>query len=151
MSLRGTTSKVLLIVFSGLVVALLGLILSGRPVLLKFTDPGEIVRPSIAVFNPLRDRAPEQFVEQMFHELRRGDVSIAMVRVHPPMSDEIAGKERRYRLRRWRLVDRVDDRGKATLFYRTDRGVSGQLDSEVMVRLRRQETGWLVSEYLPMY
>ena len=146
-----TTRKVLLIVVVGLVVALVGLILSRRPVLLKFTEPGEIVRPSVTVFNPLRTRAPEHVVEQMFDELRRGDVDTAMRRVTSAANDEIAEKERHYRLRRWKLVDRIDGSNTVTLSYRTDRGVTGQLDSEVIVCLRRQERGWLVSDYRPVY
>jgi hypothetical protein len=146
-----TARKALILVIAGLVVALLGLILSRRPVLLKFTEPGEIVRPSVTIFNPLRNRAPEQIVEQMFNELRRGDVGAAMGPVHCAAKDVIVEKEHSYRLRRWKLVDRIDDPDGVTLYYRTGRGLSGQLDSDVVVCLRRKETGWLVSDYRPMY
>ena len=147
------TWKVRVIAIGGVTViaALLCLMLSGRPVLLKLTEPGEIVRPSVTIFNPLRKRAPEQVVEQMFNDLRRGDVSRAMRRIGGAANGEIAEKERRYRLRRCKLVDRVDDQNAVTLSYRTDRGVSGQLDSDVIVLLRRQGRSWLVSDYRPMY
>jgi len=122
-----------------------------RPVLFTFTDVSDIPRPSITVFNPLRNRAPEQLAEQMLNELRRGDVDAAMARVHGGGSREIADKERRYRLRRWKLVNRIDAADKVTLYYRTDRGVSGNLDSDAFVFLEQQKRGWLIRDYLPMY
>lgn len=145
------SSKIWSIVIAGSFATALGLVLSRRPVLLRFTEPGEIARPTASIFNPMRNRAPEHVVEAIFDELRRGEVREAIGRLRSATGDDIAEKERLYRLRRWKLVDRIDDAGMVTLFYRTDRGASGQLDSEVTVRLRRQKTGWVVSEYLPMY
>ena len=46
-------------------------ILQRPPVLFTFTDPGEAMRPSVTVFNPLRDRAPEQVAERMLMSYER--------------------------------------------------------------------------------
>lgn len=140
--------KLLLALLACAVVAVVVIAWKRPPVLLRLHEPGAIARPTPAIFNPWRDRAPEQLVDRLFGELRRGDVSVAMGRIRGGVSAEIAGKERDYRLRRWQLVDRVDDRARTTLYYRTDRGQPG---SEVKVQLVREETGWVVSDYLPMY
>src|SRR5436305_382092 len=141
-----TGFRLLSISTAGLVVVVLGLILSRRPVLFTLTEPGEVTRPSVAVFNPLRNRAPEEFAEQILNELRRGDVTAAVSRIHAAANDDVAAKESQYRLRRWKLVNRVDGSAAITLFYRTDRGVSGQLDSEVVICVRRSEGMWVVAE-----
>jgi hypothetical protein len=122
-----------------------------RPVWFTFTDFGEISRPSFTIFNPLRNRAPERVSEQMLYDLHRGDVDAAMAQMHGGANDEIAEKERRYRLRRWKLVNRVDRADQVTLYYRTDRGASANLDSEVVVFLQHQKSDWLIRDYLPMY
>ena len=135
----------------GLAGAVMIFILSRPPVLFTFTDPGEVMGPSITIFNPLRDHAPEQIAEGMLTELRRGDVDAAMARVHNGGGHEIAEKERRYQLRRWKLVNRVDGPDNVTLYYLVDRGASGPLDSSITLFLCCRQRGWLISYYVPMY
>jgi hypothetical protein len=146
-----TSRKVFLVATACLVALLLSLILSRRPVLLRLAEPGAIVRPAITIFNPLRDRAPEKVAEQVLSHLRRGSVRAAMARLGGAANVEIAEKEHRHRLRRWKLVDRVDDRDTVTLYYRTDRGLSGQLDSEIIISLRSRAAAWVVRDFLPAY
>jgi hypothetical protein len=138
-------------VFVAFMVVLLVLFWLRRPVLFTFADFGEISRPSIAIFNPLRDRTPERIADEMLDDLRRGDVDVAMSQVQGGASPEIADKERRYQVRRWKLVNRIDHADQVVLYYRIDRGMSRNLDSEVVVSLQERNRGWVVRDYLPMY
>jgi hypothetical protein len=147
--MSGTRWKVAAL--AGLAGAVMIFILSRPPVLFTFTDPGDAMGPSFTIFNPLRDHAPEQIAERMLTELRRGDVDAAMARVYNGASPEIAEKERRYRLRRWKLVNRVDGPNNVTLYYQVDRGALGFLDSSVTLFMCCRQRGWLISYYLPMY
>ena len=143
--------KVLIGVVGASFIAALALLLSGRPLLFKFTEPGAIVRPTVSIFNPLRDRSPEHVADEVFDELRRGEVRAEIGQMPGTVGNDIVEKERHHRIRRWKLVDRVDDRGTVTLFYRTDRGVSGRLDSEVTMCLRRRAAEWELTDYRPVY
>lgn len=136
---------------AGLAGAVMIFILSRPPVLFSFTVPGETSRPYVTLFNPLRDQAPEQVAERMLTELREGDVDAAMGRVYDGSDPEIAEKERRYRLRRWKLVHRIDGPDNVTLYYLVDRDASGFLDSNVTLFMCCRKRGWIIIQYLPVY
>jgi hypothetical protein len=103
----------------------------------------------MVVFNPLRDRAPEQAAETLLLEIRRGNMtspsSVAQI------SMDISAREKRYPLRAWKLVNRKDRSSEVTLFYRTARDSSSQFDSPVIVQVELRNGRWLVTGFNPVY
>jgi len=127
------------------------LVLSGRPMLVAFTDPGELQRPSIPVFNPLRNKDPERVAEELLRRVSRGDVS-ALSRVDRTAIDlSVYEKERTWPLRDWKLVNRTDTSGEATLLYRTLRDPSTKFDSQLVIRLQFRDGQWRVVNFTPVY
>jgi hypothetical protein len=147
-----STRRKLLLAFVACGAVLLLVVVAARPpLLLRISEPDAVMRPTIAIFKPWRDRAPEQVAEQLFRELQRGEVVVAMSRVRGGPDAHLVEKERAYPLRRWRLVNRVDDRDLVRLSYATERGPSMQVGSDVNLFLAREGNRWFVKSYLPMY
>jgi hypothetical protein len=123
-----------------------------RPVLFSVTSPGELQRPGVTVFNPFRDKAPEVVAEAFLLELSRGNLSVLNSIPSPAGTEsEIREKERAYRLRKWKLLDRTDAGDQVTLYYRTARVTAQYLDSPVVIVVDHQKGRWVMGKFSPAY
>lgn len=143
------TLVVVVAIALGLAIALVG----RRPILLSYSDPRELRRPIFAILNPLRHLEPEQAAVAVLDDLQRGDVLSAFKRVHSadPLSPSLYAKEQQYPLRRWKLVDRDDDAGHATLRYHASRATSNRMDWEITMKVEIQHDRWIVTVFDAAY
>jgi hypothetical protein len=144
--------KFMLVTATVVVVGAIAVVMTRKPVLLSLTEPGELQRPTYTIFNPLRDRQPENAAEHLLSSVRRGDIASTLATVRGyPIRPDVHEKERLYPLVAWKLVDREDTPAEVKLVYRTARGDSGQFDSRITIRLHERRGRWVITGFSPIY
>lgn len=134
---------------SGLILLLFAVVLLflvRNPVLLRF--PGiENMRgdPSFVVFNPFRDREPEQSGEQFLREIRSGRCLEVTSHLNMDKRNWLCQKTLEYPLRSWQTKDRNDENDKVKIFYKHKSGDLG-IDEHMWLGLIRDSGTYVVSE-----
>jgi hypothetical protein len=92
-------------------------------VLLKYRETGRLKQgPLFSIFNPFRDRTPENSSETFLQQLKAGVREKAISEIQTiTEKDTICEQEQKFPLISWRLMDRDDEGGKTTLYYKVKR------------------------------
>ena len=101
---------------------LVGFIYLGRSsVLVRLQSPWGSVRaqPALVIWNPLRDRSPEQASDRFLVALSRENCDLVLRKTVVPADrlPELCRGFERHRLLSWKLVDRHDLQGQVKLVY----------------------------------
>lgn len=105
--------------------------------------------PSSALFNPFRDRSPEQKVAA-FLELLKAQ-PCAQVLADLPVPQEYFQMECKHQLISWRMADREDAGNKVKMFYWTRRVPSDDFKSQLWVTAEKTGDHWKVVDYESWY
>jgi hypothetical protein len=141
----------------GLAATILLLLLFVRPsVLLRLKDPSAVDPGSglFVIFNPLRDRGPEQCAARFLALLRDGkcEQSIGTLRDSSRRLETLCREESEHRLTHWDMIDMKDESGKMRLHFKVFRASYGENGwGNVWVTVERSEQGWQVSDYEAWY
>jgi hypothetical protein len=123
-----------------------------KPVLLGLRTGPMGGDPQIIVFNPLRNRAPEQAAEFFLESLKAGrcqEVTPAAID-KSLFNQEVCSLEKSYPLTSWRLRDRKDTARQITLFYWYRRKDYAEED-RLVIRLEMNNERWRVTHYNRIY
>ncbi len=122
------------------------------PVLFRTYHFGAISERPIAVFNPLRDRAPERLGDAVLAQMKAGEYSQVL---EPHVSDaerrkHIYLREAEYPIESWVLGDRYDNGIEVTLLYWAKRK-NYPSDARISIFIERYNGGLRVDGYNPLY
>ena len=132
------------------VAALAALLRPGNPTLIEIHDPTAVdPDPSLVIFNPFRDRGPEQCSESFLQGMRSGNCTEVMTL--PAAKDkyvhDICQEEALYPLISWQLGSRRDSAGQSRIYYRVLRTVYKGFIGRVWVTVRKVDHQWKVTDY----
>ena len=126
-----------------------------KSVLLRFgeSDTKSTGGPSFVLFNPLRDRVPEQqaaaFLELV--KVQPCAQALADLSLNQERVQYLCQMEGEHRLVSWRLADREESGSKAKVFYWTRRAPSADFKSQLWVTMEKTGGQWKVVNYESWY
>ena len=140
-------TKISLAFFVAGMLALGALILaSAHPVIYAFRESGNPTGDvSWAIFNPFRDRAPEQSSEFILKSLQSGlakDVFGKLTHLKPSYVHYFAKKEAEYPITAWKLISREDTKNSVRLLYTAVRGGSNGVASPIWITVQSNQGDW---------
>lgn len=139
----------MLVAFSGLTYFF---VTRSRPVVSGYVLRGDPVKePSFAIFNPFRDRKPEQRADEFLTRLQKGDCESAMRELSPAASVDYqtttCERERTLRLRSWKLQNRRDENNRVRLYYEVTREQYSDNVGQIWVTVEKGRDDWQVTRY----
>lgn len=148
--------KLILLAVSAIVVVFAGLYWSrSKAVLYRFDMAAakSTGGPSFSIFNPLRDRSPEQPAETLLEQIQTQGCVQAMTSL--PLDQErrqyLYGMEENHRLISWRLADREETSNKIKMFYWVRRHPHKDFKGQLWVTVEKQGEQWKVVDYESWY
>jgi hypothetical protein len=136
---------------------LLILFLGSKPVWFSISSDDIASRTKYSVFNPFRNRAPEETAEHFLNLLKNGPCQKAFTLVQEPEERRqyTCEKEDKYKIQRWFLQYREDFRDRIILDYRTWRQVENKkgvhVGEPLRLTLKNQNGQWVVTEFITGY
>jgi hypothetical protein len=153
---EGVMLKTLLLLAAMSLLTFTGLYLTrSKSVLFRFDEAAakSTGGPSFALFNPLRDRSPEQKAEA-FLELLRAQPCVQVL-ADLPLGQErfqyLCQMEGRHQLTSWRMADREDAGNKVKMFYWARRVPSDDFKSQLWITAEKAGAHWKVVDYESWY
>jgi hypothetical protein len=155
-SLMSTIIKIFApIVVAALVVLIYLYSTRSKSVLYRFEKSAakSIGGPSFSLFNPFRDRGPEQKAEAFLERVRAQPCPQVLtdLALDQDTFKYLCEKEDANRLISWRLADREEMGNKAKMFYWTRRSPSGSSASPLWVTIEKTGNQWKVVDYEGWY
>ena len=152
----GTTIKILSpIVILALVVFAYLYSTRSKSVLYRFEKSAakSIGGPSFSLFNPFRDRSPEQKAEAFLERVRTQPCLqvLADLALDQETFKYLCEKEDANHLISWRLADREEMGNKVKMFYWTSRSPSGSSASPLWITIEKTGDQWKVVDYEGWY
>lgn len=148
--------KLSLLAVSAIVVVCAGLYWSrSKAVLCRFDKAAakSTGGPSFSIFNPLRDRSPEQPAEALLERIQTQGCVQAMSSL--PLDQErrqyLYEMEENHRLISWRLADREENLNKIKMFYWVRRHPYNDHNGQLWVTVEKQNEQWQVVDYESWY
>ncbi len=125
-----------------------------RAVLYRYAEAGNpVAEPAFSIFNPFRDRSPEQSAEAFLEKLKVGqcEQSLSALPDTPEHRQELCEREKASPLVSWRLTNRSDESTKTRMYYKVKRRTYDGYLGQLWVTLERQGTDWQVTSYECFY
>lgn len=116
------------------------------------TRANPIGEPEFTIFNPFRDRQPEQVAETFLNALGSGSClqAVSALPIDAAYREYICDKEKEYPLASWQIKNRTDEPNRVKLFYWCQyRGFEGQ--GRLWVTIDKAGERWVVTEYERYY
>lgn len=122
-----------------------------KPVLYRYIQQGNPIRePSFSLFNPFRDKIPENVAEKFLEMLKAGKCQQAMsnLPVTEAYRKDICDRENEFALQHWRLKNRSDEPEKIVTYYEVHRTTeSDRYQGAAWLKLEKRDTDWVVAGY----
>jgi hypothetical protein len=132
------------------VVIILFFALSG-PVLFRFTTGPMSADYGFTIFNPFRNRDPEQCAKALMELLTTGHCEDAVAMFYDPQKAHgICEGESKNPIASWRLRNREDESEKSTLTF-SYRCKESQGDDRLYVEVEKRGDQWQVTDYIRAY
>jgi len=125
-----------------------------RSVLYRYLEAGNPVKePAFAIFNPFRDRSPEESAEAFLEVIKAGQCEQAMSGVPGALQhrQETCEREKDSPLIAWRLANRTDRPEKVKMYYRVNRKTYDGYQGQLWVTLEKHGENWQVMQYECFY
>ena len=123
-------------------------------VLYSFNEKGDPVKePVFSIFNPFRDRGPENRAESFLNLLKEGkcEEATAVLSFTPEYRQELCGREANSPLLAWKLTNRTDNSGTTRMYYRAQRKNYDGYQGQLWVTVERRGSDWQVTKYECFY
>jgi hypothetical protein len=124
-----------------------------KPVVYSYSDPATpSLVPTFVVFNPFRDREPENTAQQLLNRLKKGECERAISNLFSAADLQIiCEKEAKYKLEDWDLRDRTDQDDTVSLHYRVKRADDPGYGGYGSINLQRSPSDWNVVDLSFIY
>ena len=110
-------------------------------------DPGDVI---VVIRNPLRNRGPEKPAVRLLRDLQSGNCAPIRA-LMPADAAHVCERERELRLLRWSLIGRKDSGAVSKMHYRVWRQGYGDAWGNVWISVRREESGYRVTDFSTAY
>ena len=148
--------KIILLFAIVLLVTFTGIYLTrSKPILLRYgqSSAKSTGAASFVVFNPFRDRSPEQKAADFLELIKEQPCVqvLAGLSLNQERFQYLCQMESEHRLTSWRLADREEIGNKAKLFYWSRRTQSLDFKSQLWITMENTSGYWKVVEYESWY
>ena len=123
-------------------------------VLYRFSEKGDPVKePAFSIFNPFRDRGPENRAEFFLTLLKEGkcEEATAILSFTPERRQEVCGREANSPLLAWKLTNRTDNSDTTRMYYRAHRKNYHGYQGQLWVTVEKRGSDWQVAKYECFY
>jgi hypothetical protein len=135
----------------------LAMLARSRPVLFSISSDDIASRFKYSIFNPFRNRAPEESAEFFLHLLKNGPCQRAYTLVQEPdeRNKYTCEREERHKIKKWYLQYREDIRDTIILNYRTWRQSENKrevyIGEPLLLTLKNQNDQWVITSFVTGY
>lgn len=142
-----------LLVVAGTIMVGLGtylLVMQSRSVLYRYFEAGSPTKePAFVIFNPFRDRHPENVAEIFLQRMKEGKCQDVMSElIHDiQYQQDTCEHERTNSLTSWQLRNRADEPQSVRLYYQVGREKFPDLKGQVWVTVEKRGDQWQVTRY----
>lgn len=124
------------------------------PVLYRFSEKGDPVKePVFSIFNPFRDREPENRAESFLTLLKDGkcEEATAILTFTPERRQEVCNQEANSPLLGWKLTNRTDNYDTTRMYYRARRKHYDGYQGQVWITVEKHGSYWQITKYECFY
>lgn len=123
------------------------------PVIYSYIEPGDVVgEPIVSIFNPFRDRDPENCADVFLQSLKEGECIQLMNKLS--MTDDqrrsICERENTNKILSWSLKNRISQDSKIVMYFRVWRQ-NDDLYNPLWVLAEKIGSEWIVTDYTYRY